>query len=345
NLSPTTDPAGMAQLLVQSYAETMPLEEHPHTISAVDTSFLPQLAADTDQLAVALSQTFTSPAQATLVQDIYSQTQKLDYDTDLQLETATDGFVDLYDFALRLTQQHPDPDVISAAEQILTTLDQAILAEAHQSGAPWSDPTHPWNLDNTHGLSIFLPFGEDLEISTIQVTETIQISPTITITRNLRLRELYSATQLDFVQDTAWETMIQAFYDAIPVLPPPTVTINPIAGLQNPDNTAPATALNLTGNLLIGSTITLHWDSEDGQSGLDSLTLWHRGEGEAWTEIATVATSSGDFQFTLQQFCRNDFAILGTDQAGNIEIPIPGLNTWYTQVQPCYPQMLPIIFR
>lgn len=344
SLTPTTDPAEMAQLTVQAYAATMPPEEHPFTVSALDMSQLPQLAGELDQLASVLSQVIIAPNQAAFVHEIYTATQKLDYDGDFSIEPTTDGFVDLYDFALHLTQ-YPNPTVVNAANAVLTTLDQALLAEAHQSGSPWFAPTETWDLENTHGLSIFLPFGEDLDIPTIQITETIQISPTIVITRNLHLRELYSSSQLDFVQDTTWGTLIQTYYEAILQPPPPTPTIGPVAGLQTPDVTPPQTTLLLIGDFTLGTPITLHWDSLETQSGLESLTLLHRLPGQDWSTLATLFTVSGDYPFTLQQFCQNDFAIQGKDRAGNVEPLLLNQNLWFIKVQPCSEQFLPIIFR
>lgn len=114
--------------------------ETSFAISAVDLSLFPQLEIDIDQFATAISQTLFSPTQvftATLLQT-YNKTQKLDYDSDFVIESDTDGFVDLYDFALQSIQNINDDDIRTAASKLVTTLDTAIVAERHRSGSPWS---------------------------------------------------------------------------------------------------------------------------------------------------------------------------------------------------------------
>ena len=345
SLTPSTEPLEMAQLTVLAYANTMPPNLHPYTVSAIDTSQLVPLAIKVDQLGLIISQTLTSPAQADLLYEIYNDTQKLDYDGDFFIEPATDGFVDLYDFAYSLSQQHPDPNVVAAAQTVRTALENAVVAEAHQSGPPWFAEDRVWNLDDTHGLSIFLPFGEDLEIPTIQITETVSISPTIVISRNLRLRELYSSTQLDFAQETNWASLIETYYQTIGTPISGVPAIGPVAGLQDPDVSPPETMGSIIGSPVLNGQVTIHWESVDLASGLEAVSLWHRIWNGIWTLVQGQLPSTGEYVFTLTQFCQNSFAILGTDKAGNTETNVPGINTMDLIVQPCYPIYLPSVFR
>ena len=315
---PTATPRQMAQLLVQAYADATPPHEHPFTISAVDLGSLGTVASAVDQLATAISQTLTGPTQAAILHAAYSETQKLDYDSDFYVEPATDGFVDLYDFALRASQQFADADVVSAAGALMTALDAAIVAEEHRSGSPWVAPDREWGLDNAHGLSIFLPLGEDLELSLV-ITETSPITPSLVISRHLRLRDMYSGDQLQFVGDTAWGALIDTYYDVVSS-PVPTNTVEgPLDGLQIPDVTPPKTTITAIGAFTVGEAIAVTWVATDTQTGVTGAALWHRPPRGQWTAVLTQTGSSGVFPFTLSKACTNSFSVRAVDRAGNEE--------------------------
>lgn len=85
-----------------------------------------------------------------------------------------------------------------------------------------------------HGLSIFLPLGEDLEV---HFTHTVPVTPALVITRTLR--ETYTGLQLDFVAATGWDRLIGRHYAAVTVL---TGTLDGPVELLEPDITPPRPA-------------------------------------------------------------------------------------------------------
>jgi hypothetical protein len=325
-IEPTAEPHQMAELLVQTYADATPPQEHPFTISAVDLASLSTVASAVDQLAKAISQTLTGPVQAATLGRVYSETQKLDYDSDLRLEPATDGFVDLYDLGLNASRQFTAPAVIAAARAVMSALEVAIVAEAHRSGSPWIKPDQVWDLDDVHGLSVFLPLGEDLELP-IVITETSPITPGLVISRHLRLREMYASDQLQFVEDASWGTLIDTYYRVVSSPVPTGTTEGPVNGPQNPDVTPPQTTITVTGAFTVGKTITVTWVATDTQTGPLSGTLWHQPPSGSWSAVLTQGGSSGVFTFVLLTGGENRFAVCSTDRAGNLEPPNHGPNT------------------
>ncbi len=203
-------------------------------------------------------------------------------------------------------------------------------------------PDRTWDLDDVHGLSIFLPLGEDLELP-IPVTTTL--TGTLVLTHNLRLRDTYTPEQLQFAADTAWDGMIDAYYAAVATPVPTATTQGPVAGLQRADVTAPQTTITLTGALTRGQTIDVVWQSIDQQTGVAQATLWHRPPRGAWTAIMTQTGRAGAFPFTLSQWCENGFAVQAVDQAGNIEPREHGPNWQIIEVQPCHEIFLPLTLK
>jgi parallel beta-helix repeat protein len=340
-LERATTPLEMSQLVVKAYADAMPPELHPFTISALDLHQLPNVVAVIKQFGAAISQTLAITNQIAVLRTAYLDAQKIDYDGDFQIEPATDGFVDLYDFAVRASQQFTEPGVIAAAQSVTTALKTAIVAEQHRSGEPWMMPDRTWNLENVHGASVFLPLGEDLHLI---ITETSLITPGLILTRDVSLREMYSGDQLQFVNDTPWSALINSYYEVVSE----TATIKdngPVAGLQEPDTTAPRTVITVTGTPDLQSVITLAWTAVDNQpgSGLAGAVLWHRPLIGQWTPILTQTEALGVFSFTLSTPCLNGFAVRAFDQAGNLESINSGSNTLYAAVPYC--RYLPLVFR
>jgi hypothetical protein len=342
-IEPDTTPRRLAEQMVQSYADGMPPELHPFTISAVDLAQLPEVANTAHGLAVAISNTLTNHASTDVLYDTYFASQKFDYDSDFVLEPATDGLVDLYDFALNASQQFTDPEVIAAAQSVTAAISLAVVAEEHRSGAPWLLPMQMWGLTDAHGLSAFLPLGEDLELP-IVVTETSGFAPGEVLTRNLRLRDSYTDAQLRFVADTSWDSLIHLYYDLTASPVPTDTTVGPAEGLISPDVTSPRTTISVSGPLTVGQTITVTWISTDTQSGVLSASLWHRPyQGEWMTVGSPQSGSSGVFSFTLFEQCLNDFAVQATDEAGNVEPIENESNEASINVQPCSLIYLPLV--
>jgi parallel beta-helix repeat protein len=347
-ITPNMTPAQFGSLIVSAYASTLPPTEHPFTISALDLTRLPAVTNAINQLGIGISQTLTSPAQADVLHQAYSDAQKLDYDSDFSIEPATDGFVDLYDFALHASQQFTDTSIIIAARAVTEALTTAVIAEAHRSGSPWLALDQVWNLDNVHGLSIFLPLGEDLQLP-IVITETSQITPGLEVTRNLHLRELYSSSELQFVGDINWGGLINTYYQVVSVTAV-TRDDGPLGGLREPDVTAPRTIITVTGAPSLGRAITLTWEAVDIQPGSDragsgvrDATLWYRPPFGHWTPVLTQTGSSGVFSFMLSTPCLTGLAVLATDRAGNVESVTPGENAISVDVPYC--RYLPLAFR
>ena len=342
-IGPTATPRQVAELLVQAYADGNPPNGHPFTISAVDLNALSTVTVAVNQLAKEISRTLTISGQAATLHEAYSATQKIDYDTDFRIEPATDGFVDLYDFALQVSRQYTDPAVITAAHAVTTALDAAIIAEEHGSGSPWPKLEEVWDLDDVHGLSIFLPLGEDLELPII-ITETSTITPGVEVTRNLRLRDMYSSDQLQFVGDTAWGDLIATYYDVVSSPVPTDSTDGPAGGLLEPDVTPPQTVITVIGALTVGEAITVTWVATDTQTGVAGATLWHRLSKTRWTAVSTQTESSvGWFTFTLSAGGENSFSVRAFDEAGNVELPASGSNMIVISVQSHI--YLPLILR
>lgn len=325
-------PAEMARQVVESYADSLPQEEHPFTVAAVDLASMSALAGDVSNLANAIRQTLTGPSQAALLKSAYTQAQKIDYDADFRIEPATDGFIDLYDFALKLAYQYPNSPVSAAGQALIGDLTTAVIEERHRSGHPYVEPQELWDLDGSHGLSIFLPLGEDLELV---VTDTVSLEPSDVVTRHVRLRDLYTSDQLEFVGNTTWKTLIDTYYDVV-ATPVPTMTMDgPISGLIAPDITPPETVIAITGLLRVGQPIHIAWTSSDAQAGVDTVTLWRRAVGGAWVALDTRPGASGVFDFTPTKGCRQTFAVQATDRAGNVEPLENGQNTKSVFVVPC----------
>ncbi|NTV64178.1 MAG: hypothetical protein HGA65_11660, partial [Oscillochloris sp.] len=107
------------------------------------------------------------------IHEAYTSTQKFDYNADLVLNTNTEGYVDLADFAAKLSEKSISPEVSAAAQKVVEaigTCDQepfcmpppghVIIARKRLSGEPRVKPGQVWNFDHSNGVSIYLPIGE-----------------------------------------------------------------------------------------------------------------------------------------------------------------------------------------
>lgn len=192
----TTTPLNFAQKIVAGYAAS--LEGYPLTMGAIaiDLTSLTPLAESVDDLAIALTDSLTE-TRAYIAQ-AYTNTQKFDSNWDIEL-TVPDAYVDLYDFAYQLDQLVPisATAVHTSAQAVMNAWDSVVITETHRNGHPWIDPSVTWNFDGAHGLSVYLPLGEDLWI-----------------------RDYYRGTELALAQDTQWDEFIHdGWYEGD--LPPP----------------------------------------------------------------------------------------------------------------------------
>ncbi|MEZ4730230.1 MAG: clostripain-related cysteine peptidase [Caldilineaceae bacterium] len=340
HLTPNATPQDLARLLVDAYAKDLPDQGHPYTISALDLSQLPNLLGKVNALANILSLNLTDSNGADHLLSAYLLTQKLDYDSDLLLEPATDGFVDLQDFALKISDTYRDTAVANAAQAVVAAVNSVVIGERHQSGSPWKYKERMWNLDNVHGVSIFLPLGEDLQFP-LPISSTL--STDATANRNIRLRDTYTTHELRFVADSTWGTLIERFYQLKDGTILTGTTIGPVAGLQEPDIAPPQSTLNLVGDRRVGADISLSWNSSDTQSGVREITIWQKAAENDWMQIGASTALSGTQSVHLVTNCRNSFAVNGTDQAGNIEPILSGVNMLVVDIAPCYRSYLPAI--
>lgn len=158
-LTASTDPAALAQLIVQRYNAPTPANE-PFTVAALDmsTAKWTRLRAAIDGFARTLADT-SEP----IVRAAYSQSQKFDYDGSYDI-SPTEAYVDLAHFAQTLLDRGAPDDLAAAAREVVA----AVGTPANGTGVVVAQRTvsgnylgaTPWNFDRATGLSIYLPLGE-----------------------------------------------------------------------------------------------------------------------------------------------------------------------------------------
>lgn len=203
-----TTPLDFAAKIVHRYADS--LEGYPLTMGAlaIDLTSLTPLVTAVDEFAVALTDSLTETRP--FIAQAYTDTQKFDSNWDIEL-ASPDAYVDLYDFAYQVDQLTPISvtAVHTSAQAILAAWDSVVITETHRDGHPWIDPSVTWTFTGTHGLSIYLPLGEDLW-----------------------LRDYYRGTELALALDTQWDEFIHdGWYEG--GLPPP---LPEAAGIQRQAN-------------------------------------------------------------------------------------------------------------
>ena len=224
SITDSTQPRELAIDIVNGYTASLPLTGHPSTISAVDLMAIEDVSVAVDSLARALINGLGLAETVLQTEVAYLLTQKFDYDSDFRLENQTDGYIDLYDFASKIQESVTDEAILTAAQSVTDTLkskDSAfVIAEQHRSGYPWmiTGPLEYWNLDNSHGISIYLPLGQDLQMTLENEEGLIQ---------TVKVRDWYTDDQLSFAADTQWNEFIAAYYAA-------TSTPVPTSALQGP---------------------------------------------------------------------------------------------------------------
>jgi uncharacterized repeat protein (TIGR01451 family) len=184
----TTAPRDFATQIVEEYAAS--LEGYPLTMGAmaVDLAALGPVADAVDQLAIVLSNTLTTTRP--YIAQAYTVTQKFDANWDLEIE-APDAYVDLYDFAYQLHGLLPisETEALSATQALTEAIGlvggAVIVAETHCDEYPWMASSVTWTFSGAHGLSIFLPLGEDTW-----------------------MRDYYRGTELALAADTHWDEFI-----------------------------------------------------------------------------------------------------------------------------------------
>jgi uncharacterized repeat protein (TIGR01451 family) len=184
----TTSPRDLAVQVVREYAAS--LKGYPLTMGAmaIDLASIGPVADAVDHLAIVLSETLTTTRP--YIAQAYTLTQKFDSNWDLALQ-APDAYIDLRDFACQLYQLVPltESEVLSATQAVTDSLGPIgsgmIVTETHRNGHPWLNPAVTWTFTGAHGVSIYLPLGEDMW-----------------------LRDYYRAAELDLAAHTHWDEFI-----------------------------------------------------------------------------------------------------------------------------------------
>lgn len=171
----------------------------PRTLAAYDLQQTSMLSITLDDLALALIDAL--PGQKARIEDVFLETQKLDYNYDYVIEEY-EGYIDLGDFAARLIDEFPGTQIATAAESLLDVLvgaaDALIVYERHSSDSlELNNETIGYvDLQGVTGISIYLPFGED--------------DPDY---------PFYTSSQIPLARDTTWDQFIFEFIGFVPQAP------------------------------------------------------------------------------------------------------------------------------
>lgn len=190
-------PDDLAYGLVQNYNKDG--TQKSWELSAIRTSGLQGLAKVISDLAEVLQSMLRADESGQLLDcifDAYAACQKFDYDCDFNIEQATEGYVDLYDFADKLIAQLSTMGVGDQAIALAGAIRQLIGDQARTVATIQDDDTKTiiaraaapsphdaavilsalaqtelgdrtergevkMSLQNAHGLSIYLPLGEE----------------------------------------------------------------------------------------------------------------------------------------------------------------------------------------
>ncbi len=151
-ISATTTPAELAAAFTNGYANEMESRGSPYTMATGDLSKLSDVVTATNSLAQALNSQMASGALT--LTNIASSVQRFEMNSDSVIN-ASDAYVDLYDFAQLAKANFSDAAIQSAAQAVMdATTAYATTVRFHTGKAPNG---RVWNLDKSHGLSIFFP--------------------------------------------------------------------------------------------------------------------------------------------------------------------------------------------
>ncbi|WP_370650187.1 clostripain-related cysteine peptidase [Oscillochloris sp. ZM17-4] len=168
DLTNETSPATLAERIVDLYNQG---EREPITISALDlrqlrTDAPGDLAARIDTLSQLLLNALPDPAPADhpvvqAIKSAYSKAQKFDYDSSNTIDER-EGYVDLVDFVKQLSADTSlSADIRAAATAVADAAvagdDRVVLKQRGKSGIYLGAY---WNFAQAHGISIYLPLGE-----------------------------------------------------------------------------------------------------------------------------------------------------------------------------------------
>jgi hypothetical protein len=184
SITSTTTPLQLANIIVDEYHNWLTGTIYAHTMSSINLAQLGNLAQEVDHLAQEL--TGGLPTYLTQIENSRSDCQKL----------SRDSYIDLSHFAYLIKQNIADATVQQAAQDVISALNNSVVAEAHESGGGDS-------LDNTHGISIYFPASQSDQGY-----------------------NNYNPSNLAFVGDKGWDEFLSAFFFGIPDIRVPFSTLN-----------------------------------------------------------------------------------------------------------------------
>jgi len=143
-------PEEVAVHFADTYADVGDAKNKEYTISAADMAWLGEVVSATNDLANALRWEMGTISDT--LQTVSSQVQRFNDDPVTATITISDTYVDLYHFAdLVSVNLFTHTDILATSTQLMSLIkNNYIIAERHRSEVGY-------NLDNSHGVSIFLP--------------------------------------------------------------------------------------------------------------------------------------------------------------------------------------------
>jgi hypothetical protein len=175
-ITATTTAEELATAIVNYYHSRFTGTDCAHTMSAADLSQF-GLASVVNDFAQALTAGLAT--YKTQMENSRSTCQKFVYDS----------YIDLYHFAFLIDQNIADATIQNAAQAVMTAVNNAVIAEAHESGG--GDEYYP--LYNAYGISIYFPASEG---------DSGYIN--------------YNSGNLAFVADKGWDEFLSAFFGGLP---------------------------------------------------------------------------------------------------------------------------------
>jgi len=184
----TTKATGLAWLAAEANA-LRNNDDHPFTLTLFDLTHL-------DALATAVS-TFGDSLRTILeqhqerIQTAYDLTEKFESDYNGAIESESDAYIDLDNFAVQIIDKLADEaEVAASAEAVRDAISLLVVNRQFHNGTPWTNPDEVWAWEAIGGLSVYMPLRQD---------ET--------------KRGLYNDRNLKWAADTMWDEFLGDFWD------------------------------------------------------------------------------------------------------------------------------------
>jgi hypothetical protein len=152
----TTLPEGLALNMAASYYSEFDRYYTPSTISVVKMSDVNNVAIKTNTFAETIRKHWLDLGLSIWALTDAKYLQHFEENGDFVIDN-DDRLVDLYHFA-QLVSGLSEPELVNAAKELMTALDEYVLFNQHWSGTiNYKGHIETWNHDNAHGVSIALP--------------------------------------------------------------------------------------------------------------------------------------------------------------------------------------------